>query len=127
LLLLDTTMSATAAASEKRATLDSRILEMLKIVQAEPNRHWLIWHHLEDERRAIEKALPGVATVYGTLDQDEKERRVMDFSHGRLPILASKPELSGFGCNFQYHCSGNVFLGIDYKSIAPIAFSKPSR
>ena len=30
-------------------------------------------------------------------------------------MLATKPELSGFGCNFQYHCHANIFLGVDYK------------
>lgn len=117
LLLLDPTLSATGAAKEKRATLDARIEKMLEIMRSEPpDTHWLLWHHLEDERRAIQKALPEVSAVYGSQDLDVKEQTLLDFTHGIVPVLATKPELAGFGCNFQYHCSKAIYLGIDYKA-----------
>jgi len=52
--------------------------------------------------------------VYGSLDIDERERRIIDFSNGEIKMLNTKPELSGSGCNFQRHCNKNVFLGINY-------------
>jgi len=39
----------------------------------------------------------------------------MDFAHGKIDILASKPVIAGSGCNFQYHCHDNIFVGVDYK------------
>lgn len=115
LMMLNPTMSATSASKEKRATLPARIEKMREIIDQDPAGHWLLWHHLEDERRAIEKAIPEAISVYGAQKHEVKEQNVLDFTHGRIPILASKPELSGFGCNFQYHCHQNIFLGIDYK------------
>jgi DNA modification methylase len=103
------------AAREKRDSVDLRIAEMMKIIQAEPEKHFILWHHLEKEREAIEKALPEAASVYGDLDLEIREKRIIDFSDGKLKYLATKPELSGSGCNFQRHCSDAIFVGIDAK------------
>jgi len=100
-LLKDTTAGVTQAAREKRDSMDIRIEETKAIIDAEPDRHWIIWHHLEDERRAIAKAIGGVSVVYGSQDLEQREQTILDFSHGKPPILATKPELSGSGCYFR--------------------------
>jgi DNA modification methylase len=102
-------------ARERRETLDARLAKVKEILAGEPDRHCLIWHHLEDERRAIEKEIPEAVTVYGSQDLETREQRIVDFSHGRFKYLATKPEIAGSGCNFQRHCSMNIFLGVDYK------------
>ncbi len=114
-LLLDAANSISDASREKRATLPDRIAKMREIIDDHPGQHWLLWHHLEDERRAIEHAIPASISVYGSQDLDERERRIMAFAHGEIPILATKPEIAGSGCNFQHHCHSNIFLGIDYR------------
>jgi hypothetical protein len=43
------------------------------------------------------------------------EQRVIDFSDGRSRLLATKPELSGSGCNFQRHCHRAIFVGVGFK------------
>lgn len=103
------------AAREKRETMDARIGKMLEIVKEDPDSHYLLWHDLEDERRAIKAALPEVVEVYGTQDLEVREQNVIDFSDGRIKYLATKPELSGSGCNFQRHCHKAVFCGVGYK------------
>lgn len=114
-LLLDAASGVSEASAEKRATLPERIAKMQEILKAGKKRHWLIWHHLEIERDAIEKAVPTSVSVYGSQDLEEKEEKILQFAHGEIPILATKPELAGSGCNFQYHCYSNIFLGVDYK------------
>ena len=114
-LLLDAASGVSEASAEKRATLPDRIAKMQEILKAGKKRHWLIWHHLEIERDAIEKAVPTSVSVYGSQDLEEKEEKILQFAHGEIPILATKPELAGSGCNFQYHCYSNIFLGVDYK------------
>lgn len=49
------------------------------------------------------------------MDYDERERRVIDFSDGKIRLFATKKELSGQGCNFQRHCHRMIFVGIDYE------------
>jgi hypothetical protein len=102
------------AAREKRSTLDARVAKAAEIVNASPGDHFILWHDLEDERRAIKRALPEAVEVYGSLDLDLREQRIIDFSDGESRLLATKPELSGSGCNFQRHCHRAIFVGVTY-------------
>lgn len=115
-LIRDAAAGLSAAATEKRDSLGARIMKAREIIAAaEPDRHWLIWHDLEDERRAIQAAIPGAVCIWGTMDLEERERIVEQFADGELAILGTKPILSGSGSNFQAHCYSNIFLGIGYK------------
>lgn len=102
------------AAREKRSTLAARVAKMAELVNAGPGEHFILWHDLEDERRAIKRALPEAVEVYGSLDLDVREQRIIDFSDGRIRLLATKPELSGSGCNFQRHCHRAIFVGVGF-------------
>lgn len=103
------------AAREKRESIDARMAEAKRIIDAAPEDHFIIWHDLEAERHAIKKALPEVREIYGAQDMDVRERNTIDFSDGKFRLLATKKELSGSGCNFQRHCHRMIFLGIDYE------------
>lgn len=114
-LFQDQALGLKQAAEAKRSSLDARISKMRAILDADPEAHFILWHDLENERRAIKKAVPEAAEIFGSLDIDIREERVIDFAEGRLQYLATKPELSGSGCNFQRFCSKAIFVGIDYK------------
>lgn len=103
------------AMKEKRATIESRLARAIEIINEAPDRHFLLWHHLEAERKAIEKYLPEAVTVYGSQRLELSEKHIMDFTEGKFRILATKPQIAGSGCNMQYHCSDAIFLGVDYK------------
>ena len=103
------------AAAVKRKSIDRRVTEMKRIVEESPEDHFLLWHDLENERHAIKKALPDVVDIYGSMDYDLREQRVIDFSNGRTKLFATKKSLSGSGCNFQRYCHREIFLGIDYE------------
>ena len=115
LMFKDAALGLRDAASEKRDSLPGRIEAMMHIIKADPDSHYLLWHDLEAERHAIQKALPEAIAVYGTLDLDVREQAVIDFSDGKFKYLSTKPEISGSGCNFQRHCHKAIFLGIGYK------------
>lgn len=103
------------AAEVKRESIGQRVEKMKEIVENSPDEHFLLWHDLESERHAIKKAIPGTVDIYGSMDYEERERRVIDFSEGRTKLFATKKSLSGSGCNFQRHCHREIFLGIDYE------------
>lgn len=111
----DAAESLTAAAREKRDSIPARITEMKSIVEASPEDHFILWHDLEAERHAIKKALPEAVEVFGSQDIDIREKNIIDFSEGKIRLLATKKEISGQGCNFQKHCHRAIFVGIDYK------------
>ncbi len=103
------------AAEVKRNSIDQRVEKMKEIVESSPEEHFLLWHDLESERKAILKAIPEVVDIYGSQDYDIREKRVIDFAQGRIKLFATKKSISGSGCNFQRYCHREIFLGIDYE------------
>lgn len=114
-LVRDSAIGIVEASQEKRRTLDTRIAKVAEIVAARPDDHYLIWHDLEDERRAISAALPDSEAVYGTQPLDDREEIIGRFAEGSLPILAAKPVMLGSGTNLQRHCHRAIFAGVGFK------------
>lgn len=114
-LYRDAAIGVSAAAREKRETLPVRVAAAKALVEASPEDHFILWHDLESERHALKAALPEAVEVYGNLDLDVREDRIIGFSDGKFRLLATKPTLSGSGCNFQRHCHRQVFVGVGFK------------
>ena len=114
-LFRDAALGITSASREKRHTLDLRVAAAAEIVASLPDSHWILWHDLETERHAIQKAIPEAVSIYGSQDLDEREQAVIDFSEGKFPILSAKPVIAGSGCNFQRHCHRAIYVGIGFK------------
>lgn len=103
------------AAKVKRDSIVQRVTKMKEIIDSDPDEHFILWHDLEAERHEIKAAIPTAVDIYGAMDYDLREKRVIDFSKGNIQIFATKKELSGSGCNFQHHCHRAIFVGIDYE------------
>ncbi|GAB3388317.1 hypothetical protein GCM10027432_24510 [Lysobacter fragariae] len=103
------------AARVKRESLPARVAKLIELRAEDPGAHRIIWHDLEDERRAIEAAVPDVVTVYGSQELEAREASVIAFSNGKIRELAGKPVMLGSGCNFQRYCWWAIYLGIGFK------------
>lgn len=114
-MLKDAALSLQDAAREKRESIDARVQKAKEIIDSDPEAHFIIWHDLEDERRAIKKAIPEAVEVFGSQDINIREKNVVAFSDGEIRLLATKKEISGSGCNFQRFCHRAIFMGIDYE------------
>lgn len=115
ILFKDSALGLRAASAEKRDSLDNRISEMVRIIESHPDDHIILWHDLEAERLAIQKAVPDAVAIYGSQDLDEREQKIVSFSDGEFQYLSAKPVIAGSGCNFQRHCHRAIFLGVGYK------------
>ena len=115
LLIPNVAMGLSAAAGEKRDSMGARVAKVAEIIATDPFDHFLVWHDLEDERHAIQAAIPAAVSVWGTQQIDEREQRIADFSDGKVQILSTKPIIAGSGCNFQQHCHREIFAGIGFK------------
>ena len=115
LMFGDAAISLQAASLEKRGSIDNRINKMVEIIKESKDDHFIIWHDQEMERHAIKRAIPEAVEVFGSQDIDTREDRIIGFSNGEFKYLATKPILSGSGCNFQRHCNKAIFLGIGFK------------
>lgn len=115
LLFKNVSLGVSQASGEKRDSLPARIEKMAQILRDDPESHYILWHDLEDERHAIQKAVPEAVSVYGSQDLDAREQAIVDFSDGKFKYLSAKPVIAGSGCNFQRHCHKAIFVGIGFK------------
>lgn len=103
------------AAHVKKDTIEERVRKAAEIIRESPDDHFVIWHDREAEREEIKKQIPGTVDIYGNMEYEERERRVIAFSDGEVKYFATKKSLSGSGCNFQRFCHREIFVGIDYE------------
>lgn len=104
-------MSATSFHEEKRLTLKQRC--DLAAELATHDKPVTVWCETNDESAALAKMIPGAVEVHGSLDADEKERRILAFIDGTARAMVTKPKLAGFGLNLQ-HCAHAVFASISF-------------
>jgi hypothetical protein len=121
-LLADSAVSLPAAAAEKRATIPARVCQLLEILDAYEAAcdldQVIVYCHLNDEQRAIERALAerGVSfsTIDGSMPTDLVEQRLAEWKAGETVALVGKPVMLGVGLNLQ-RANKMVFVGIDYR------------
>jgi len=104
-------MSATSFHEEKRLTLSKRC--ELAAQLATHDKPVTVWCETNEESAALAKMIPGAIEVHGSLDPDEKERRLLGFASGEYRAMVTKPKLAGFGVNWQ-HCAHAVFASISF-------------
>lgn len=113
----DVTKSLVDVSREKSDSIELRVNKAFEIVRANPGKRFILWHHLESERMALEKKFKrfNAKSVYGSQTNLEKEKLLKEFAEGEYDILITKPRIAGSGCNFQHACHNMIFVGIDYK------------
>ena len=94
----------------RRATVAERVARAVSVTPAD--RPFVWWCNLNDESEALAAQIPGAIEVRGSDRDDIKERRLVDFSEGRIRVLVTKPSICGFGMNWQ-HCADTGFVGLN--------------
>lgn len=115
LMFTDPALGLSAASAEKRDSMPARVAKVAEILAESPDDSFVIWHDLEDERHAIQAAIPEAVSVWGSQDLDTREQRIVGFGNGDFRVLSTKPVIAGSGCNFQRHCHREVFAGVGFK------------
>ncbi len=106
-------ITATSMWRERSSNLDARVDIVRGLVAAEPGEAWVVWCDTNDESDAIQAAVPGSVDVRGSHTPREKESRLLAFASGETRVLITKPDIAGFGMNWQ-HCARQVFAGVTY-------------
>ncbi|QCO18891.1 helicase (plasmid) [Azospirillum brasilense] len=94
----------------RRDTLEARVAKAAAITPGD--RPFVWWCNLNDESAALAAAIPGAVEVRGSDPESVKERKLIDFSQGRIRHLITKPSICGFGMNWQ-HCADTGFVGLN--------------
>jgi hypothetical protein len=121
-LIADGAMSLQAASQEKRASIPARVALTVWIVTgylaADPADQVIVYCHLNDEQRELEKALAAAgisaSSIDGSMTTMEVERRLAEWKARQTLVLLGKPVMLGVGLNLQ-QCNKMVFAGIDYR------------
>lgn len=94
----------------RRDSVEERVALAASITPNDKPFVW--WCNLNSEADALAKALPGAVNLQGSDKDDDKRRKLVDFSEGRTRILITKPSIAGFGMNWQ-HCADAGFVGLN--------------
>lgn len=94
----------------RRSTVKERVALAAKITPAD--RPFVWWCNLNAESEALAKAIPGAVEVRGSDSEDDKERKIIDFTEGRIRVLVTKSSICGFGLNLQC-CADTGFVGLN--------------
>jgi superfamily II DNA or RNA helicase len=95
----------------RRMSMEDRVRECAKRVNAETGEPWVVWCDLNDESAALTKAIEGAVEIRGSDDVDTKEARLQAFASGQARVLVSKPSICGWGLNWQ-HAARMAFVGV---------------
>lgn len=104
-------------AAARRATLADRIAAVVQLVNADPAENWVVWCTLNDESKALAAAISGAVELTGTDKLEAKETKLAAFCANAdafrpdARVIVTKPEIAGFGLNWQF-CRKMVFVSV---------------
>lgn len=93
----------------RRGTIKERVALAAQITP--PDRPFVWWCHLNSESDALVRSIPGAVETKGSDSDEVKEKKLLDFTEGRIRVLVTKPGVAGFGMNWQ-HCADTGFVGL---------------
>ncbi len=105
-------LSATGFHKEKRRTAPARARLTAEIVSG-ISGPVMVWCDTNYEADLLRDLIPTAVEVRGQDKPETKERATLDFLDGNIRVLIAKPEMFGYGLNFQ-HCADTVFCGLDF-------------
>jgi hypothetical protein len=72
---------------------------------------WIVWCNLNDESKALASNINESVEITGSNSDDHKKKTMLDFIHGKIKVIVTKPSIAGFGMNFQ-NCHNMAFVGL---------------
>ncbi len=103
-------ISATNIHEEKRLTNSARSRKAAELAYS-TNEPVLIWCQTDYEADQLKHDISEAVDVRG--GTKDKEQLLLAFANGEYRVLITKPEIAGFGLNYQ-HCNHMIFAGLSY-------------
>lgn len=94
----------------RRGSVSDRVAMCADLVNASEGP-FIVWCDLNDESKALTKAIPGAVEVTGSMSSEEKEAALDAFSSGKARVVVSKPSICGWGLHWV-HCNQMAFVGV---------------
>lgn len=93
----------------RKVTINERV-EKCREMAAKDDSQFLAWCNLNAESEAIAEAI-GAVQITGADTDEHKEKTMIGFAFGKVPKIATKPSIAGFGMNWQ-SCHRMAFVGL---------------
>ena len=93
---------------ERRRTIPERCQAVADLVN-DTGKPALVWCHMNDEGKLLERLIPDAIQVAGADTDDTKESRLIAFAKGDARVLITKPRIGAWGLNYQ-HCAHVTFF-----------------
>lgn len=93
--------------AERKVTLKSRCNKVIEVLPTD--KQCVSWCNYNNESSYLSKNIPGAVEVKGSDKDTIKEKRLMEFTDGKIRVLVTKPTIAGWGLNWQ-HCSNISFF-----------------
>ena len=94
----------------RKETIHVRTQKAAEIVNSS-DEMFLVWCDLNDESKIVSSLISDAVEVTGSDSDEHKKKAMLDFAHGRIRVLTSKPKLAGHGMNWQ-KCHNVVYVGL---------------
>lgn len=101
-------LSATQVHKAKRARAQQWAGKIGELVFQQRELPWVIWCDTNYEADWLKAVMPEAVEIRGSDSIDKKEERLIAFTNGQIRHLITKPEIAGFGLNWQ-HCHNTTF------------------
>jgi hypothetical protein len=107
-------VSATEVHQEKRSSLEARSDKVAELANDDCDQ-WAVWCDTDYEADALRKRIPDAVEVRGSHSDRIKEERLTGFTTGKYRVIITKPEIGGFGLNWQHCHKTTWFAGYSYE------------
>ena len=112
LLFNNEAVNATTIHREKRKSAAARSEVVAGLVNNSSDS-WVVWCDTDYEADELVKRIPDAVEVRGSFSDGKKIQAIDQFSLGLARVIITKPEICGFGLNWQ-HCHHTAFVGVSY-------------
>jgi len=107
-------ISATDVHREKRRHLNERADAVAGLVNGDTDT-WVIWCDTDYEADALVARIKDAIEVRGSESVKAKETKLKAFTDGQERVIITKPEIGGFGLNWQHCHKTTWFAGYSYE------------
>lgn len=104
------TMTLTERRNARKDTLELRCQKAAEYVN-NSDEQWLVWCDLNAEGERLGELINESKNVQGSDKNKYKSETMLSFSDRNLKCLISKPQLAGYGMNWQ-NCHNVIFTGL---------------
>ena len=111
-VLFPVAMSLTDLRAARKASMANRVRVIADMANAS-DEQWLVWCDLNAEGDALASAIPDAVQISGSDTDENKVLRMNAFTDGAIRVLVTKPQIAGFGMNWQ-NCRNVAFVGLTH-------------